>query len=296
MIIWTRLGRISAIAAGAGAGLVTYYYQKVQEEKSVVHNSWTNIDPKLINPCSIWDQDWDCRDPHSIVRPLRNDSPEEQNRYNSELAANQPKATRHIILIRHGEYLDEGERDSTHRLTERGRLQASLTGKRLKELAIKWDNVIVSTMVRAQETAEMILKEIDFEEHKKKNCPYLQEGAPIPPQPPVGHWKPEHSQFFQDGARIEMAFRKYFHRANVDQKEDSYTLLIGHGNVIRYFVCRALQFPAEAWLRLSINHASITWISIRPTGNVTIKTLGDSGHIPANMLTYRIPRDIRNFV
>lgn len=67
-------------------------------------------------------------------------------------------------------------------------------------------------------------------------------------------------QFFQDGARIEAGFRKHFHRADVTQKEDSYTLIVCHANVIRYFVCRALQFPPQAWLRLSLNHASITWV------------------------------------
>lgn len=45
-------------------------------------------------------------------------------------------------------------------------------------------------------------------------------------------------QFFQDGARIEAAFRKFFYRADVDQKEDSYEIFVGHSNVIRYFVCR----------------------------------------------------------
>ena len=33
--------------------------------------------------------------------------------------------------------------------------------------------------------------------------------------------------------------------------------------ICRYFVCRALQFPPEAWLRISLKHASITWITIR---------------------------------
>lgn len=296
MVVWTRLHRFSAIAAGAGAGLATYYYHKLTEKENVVQNSWTTIDHKNINPCSIWDKDWDCRDPKSLVRPPKNDSAEEQNRYNAAIEACRPKATRHIILVRHGEYLDVGEEDDTHRLTARGRAQATLTGKRLKELNITWDSVIASTMVRAQETANLVLNEIDFDPKIKKNCPYLREGAPIPPQPPVGHWKPESSQFFRDGARIEAAFRRYFHRANAKQEHDSYTLIVGHGNVIRYFVCRALQFPTEAWLRLSINHASITWLSIGPTGRVTIKSLGDSGHIPANLLTYKIPRDSGKFV
>jgi hypothetical protein len=45
-------------------------------------------------------------------------------------------------------------------------------------------------------------------------------------------------QFFQDGARIEAAFRKYFYRAEKSQEKDSYEILVCHANVIRYFVCR----------------------------------------------------------
>ena len=44
--------------------------------------------------------------------------------------------------------------------------------------------------------------------------------------------------FFQDNPRIEGAFRKYIHRAAPSQTEDSYDLIVCHGNVIRYFVCR----------------------------------------------------------
>lgn len=49
----------------------------------------------------------------------------------------------------------------------------------------------------------------------------------------------------------------------------------------------ALQVPAEAWLRISLNHASITWISIQPSGRVTLRLLGDSGHIPPEFVTSR---------
>lgn len=55
--------------------------------------------------------------------------------------------------------------------------------------------------------------------------------------------------------------------------------------LIFFILFRALQFPPEAWLRLSLNHASITWISITPSGRVILRTLGDSGHIPANLIT-----------
>lgn len=45
-------------------------------------------------------------------------------------------------------------------------------------------------------------------------------------------------QFFQDGPRIEAAFRKHLHRADVDQVGDSVEIYVCHANVIRYFVCR----------------------------------------------------------
>lgn len=50
---------------------------------------------------------------------------------------------------------------------------------------------------------------------------------------------------------------------------------------------RALQIPPEAWLRISLNHASMTWISIHPSGRVTLRSLGESGHIPPESVTSR---------
>lgn len=64
-------------------------------------------------------------------------------------------------------------------------------------------------------------------------------------------------------------------------------MIVCHANVIRYFVCRALQIPPEAWLRMSLDHASITWISIQPSGRVTLRHLGDSGHISPEFVTSR---------
>ena len=46
-------------------------------------------------------------------------------------------------------------------------------------------------MIRAIETAELIRKELNLPELPVSMDPLLAEGAPIPPEPPVGHWKPE---------------------------------------------------------------------------------------------------------
>lgn len=54
-------------------------------------------------------------------------------------------------------------------------------------------------------------------------------------------------QYHEDGARIEAAFRRYIHRADPKQKEDSYEIIVCHANVIRYFVCRFVS-PAGSVL------------------------------------------------
>ncbi len=51
-------------------------------------------------------------------------------------------------------------------------------------------------------------------------------------------------------------------------------------------VCsRALQFPPEGWLRMGLNNGSITWLTIRPSGRVGLRSLGDSGFMPPDKLT-----------
>jgi serine/threonine-protein phosphatase PGAM5 len=64
-------------------------------------------------------------------------------------------------------------------------------------------------------------------------------------------------------------------------KEDKheFEVIVCHGNVIRYFFCRALQLPPEAWLRMSVFNCSITYIVLRPNGLVSARMMGDIGHL-----------------
>lgn len=124
--------------------------------------------------------------------------------------------------------------------------------------------------------------------------------------------------------RIEQAFRKYFFRADMPElpvveeeknkniiattagetntaetaKEDTqqkqlkphpqheFEIIVCHANVIRYFFCRALQLPPEAWLRLCTFNCSLTYFTIRPTGTVSCRMLGDIGHLPHELCTF----------
>lgn len=48
---------------------------------------------------------------------------------------------------------------------------------------------------------------------------------------------------------------------------------------------RALQFPPEGWLRMSLNNGSITHLVIRPSGRVALRMLGDTGFMPPEKIT-----------
>ena len=47
-----------------------------------------------------------------------------------------------------------------------------------------------------------------------------------------------------------------------------------------------MELPPEAWLRYGPFSCSITYSTIRPTGNVSCRMLGDIGHLPYNMATF----------
>ncbi|XP_069034099.1 serine/threonine-protein phosphatase PGAM5, mitochondrial isoform X2 [Embiotoca jacksoni] len=243
--------------------------------------AWTPASHTPAPTGHTWDFNWDKRDPSALSNGKKKDSPTTEDP-SSEQDNGKPKATRNILLIRHSQYNLSGNNDRERILTPLGREQAELTGQRLAALGLKYDVLIHSSMARATETANIISKHLSGVE--LLSCDLLREGAPIEPVPPVTHWKPD-AVYHEDGARIEAAFRRYIHRADPKQKEDSYEIIVCHANVIRYFVCRALQFPPEGWLRMGLNNGSITWLTIRPSGRVALRTLGDAGFMPPDKLT-----------
>lgn len=146
------------------------------------------------------------RDPASLVKPIKSKAtPEDENKYNERLEAVKPTAVRHLILIRHGQYNLDGATDSDRFLTEVGRKQAAFTGERLKLLQIPFDKMIRSTMTRAQETGKIISTHIT--NIPIENCSLIEEGAPIAPQPPIGHWHPEPHVSFECHISIKLYFR-----------------------------------------------------------------------------------------
>uniref|UniRef100_A0A5F8A4E6 Serine/threonine-protein phosphatase PGAM5, mitochondrial n=1 Tax=Macaca mulatta TaxID=9544 RepID=A0A5F8A4E6_MACMU len=217
----------------------------------------------------VWDPNWDRREPLSLINLRKRNVESGEEELASKLDHYKAKATRHIFLIRHSQYHVDGSLEKDRTLTPLGREQAELTGLRLASLGLKFNKIVHSSMTRAIETTDIISRHLPGV--CKVSTDLLREGAPIEPDPPVSHWKPEAVRWGLSALPV--------------QEEDSYEIFICHANVIRYIVCRALQFPPEGWLRLSLNNGSITHLVIRPNGRVALRTLGDTGFMPPDKIT-----------
>ncbi|CAF1223179.1 unnamed protein product [Rotaria sp. Silwood1] len=191
---------------------------------------------------------------------------------------------RHYYLIRHGQYFDNARTLNDMKLTLLGKEQLEYTGKRLNQMNIKFDRLIHSGMVRAYESAIIINQQFDskLELIEDKN---LSEGLPVAPIPYAGISQRD-VDAFGDRARIDAAFTKYFHRSQKNQYKETHDIIVFHANILRYFICKIMQFPIQAWLRITLNHGSITQIAILSDGSVLLKSVGDSGFIPANKVTF----------
>lgn len=80
--------------------------------------------PKL--PYPLWHRNWDGREPPS--------SGDKEKDREFMRKVRKRGVTRHIILIRHGQYEESQKHDETRKLTPLGKVQADLTGRRLAEM------------------------------------------------------------------------------------------------------------------------------------------------------------------
>jgi serine/threonine-protein phosphatase PGAM5 len=262
--------------------------------------------PKIQYPA--WDYNWD-------GNMTSVSSPESVSTAQGLRESKARGTTRHIILVRHGQYDETHDEDGKRILTPLGRRQAIQTGQRLAILVrggtggmderfdapCRIKAIHQSDMARAKETASLIASWLPGVPLMDPD-PRLNEGIPapmIPLRPDVGNVE---QSIDNDRGRIEEAFQKYIYRSettpssspeesskgdtDTNQVEQEFEVIVCHGNVIRYFFCRALQLPPEAWLRLSVFNCSLTYLMIHPNGYVQARMLGDVGHLDYDDTTF----------
>lgn len=189
-------------------------------------------------------------------------------------------AARTIILVRHGNYVpDEADSSPGPGLSPLGIAQAKLAAARLAGMPGKFDAIVASPMTRAQETAKVIAAElpgVPFE-----TLPELAECTPATRRKEITKDdKPE--ELAVCAAKLDAIFAERFVPARGTERRE---LFVCHGNVTRYLVTKALGVDTEAWLEMSVGHASLTQIRIEPDGRFKVISVGDVGHIPPNLQT-----------
>ena len=192
------------------------------------------------------------------------------------LQAAESNFTRTIFLVRHGTYVPDPKADpeSGPGLTPLGIAQARLTAARLAALPIRFQSITSSTLTRAQQTAAEI--RLQLPEVPGSASPQLSECTP----PMTQTATVEQASCKQ---QLDAAFAKFAAPALDSDKND---LLVCHGNVIRYFVTKALGVDTRAWPAMSVAHASLTLIRIRKDGSMQVIAVGDTGHIPPNLQSF----------
>jgi len=186
---------------------------------------------------------------------------------------------RTVWLLRHGQEAPERPRPLGGRLTELGRRQAALTAQRIAELPIR--RIVASTLHRAAETAQIVAAhfpavQIEYTEE-------LWECLPVIPPHLTEYLRaltPE--TIAANQARLDQAYQRYF----VEDTQPGMTLLVCHGNVIRYLLCRILGMPGEEFARFDIFNCGLCRVDWKTILGRQVTGLNDVGHLPVEMQTY----------
>ncbi|MBE2199621.1 MAG: histidine phosphatase family protein [Anaerolinea sp.] len=189
---------------------------------------------------------------------------------------------RTVYLLRHGqEDRDNSPDEWGGDLTTIGIAQAQAAGKQLRHTPLT--SIHVSTLRRARHTAKYVAEFHPGVPLLGTNL--LWECVPnIPPslQDMMTHISPE--QVERDQARIAHAYDRYFREP--ENGVDHHDLVVCHGNLIRYFVCRILQAPPEMWVNLEICNCGITRIEVHADGRRVLVSHNDCSHLPPELVTF----------
>jgi serine/threonine-protein phosphatase PGAM5 len=190
-----------------------------------------------------------------------------------------PGFTRTIYLVRHGNYDEatKGDEDVIGGLTPLGLAQARLVAARLAGMPVTFSSLITSPMTRARQTAGVVNQSLP--RLQLQITPVLRECTPRTWRADIMKDTPPAKAAAAE-AQLNTAFAKYFVPA---QGSDQHDILVCHGNVIRYFVTKALGVDSQAWLGFAVAHASLTIIQVNAQGACKVIAVGDSGHIPPNL-------------
>ncbi len=176
-----------------------------------------------------------------------------------------------LYLVRHGQY-DEADDGG---LTKTGRIQAGLAARALRHVRV--GTIYTSTLRRALETTEIFAR--SFPKVPIRSMHLLREGVPTD-IPRIPDYAPR-QRIRADRARAEAAFERLFRPTRRSRSD----VVIAHGNLIRFFACKALEIDPVTWVKLGSTHCSITEIVIEQTGYMRLRSFNETHHLPRKLRT-----------
>lgn len=198
-------------------------------------------------------------------------------------------AVRYLYIARHG------AADAFGNLTDVGREQARLLGKRLAHLPIT--AVWHSPLPRAAETAkelDMLLGGIAPVAEAAElidHVPYVPSPEDTPPS-----WVPFFDGYDSEeaaaGHRVAHNLTARFASAP-DGGEDMHEVLITHSYPIAWLIRDALDAPAVRWLGLSSANTALTVIEHRPSVSPSINMFNDMSHLRPELRWTGFPAALR---
>ena len=189
------------------------------------------------------------------------------------------RLVRTVFLLRHGQHAPDAPDDLGGGLTPLGRCQARRAARRVAEQGI--GRLVASNMRRARQTAEILAAEVPS--LVVEIDPDLRECVPSVP--------PGQQVFYPQGVRqgdcaacrerLDRAFERY-----VETPAAGNTVLVAHGNAIRYLLCRVLDLPTDAWAKFDINNCGLCRVDVKTMLGTQVTGLNDIGHLSPSMVTF----------
>ena len=138
-------------------------------------------------------------------------------------------------------------------------------------------------MPRAQETAAIVTKTMGYRK-KLYGSDLLHECVPgFPKKLRKKHGYSDLKKLKKDKLQLDQIYKDIFTFSKKNRTE----LVVCHGNVIRYLLCKALKIDTETWTRFDIKQCGISMIELNSkTRSMKIIAHNDVGHIPHKLQTF----------
>lgn len=202
-------------------------------------------------------------------------------------------ATRYLYLARHA----EASADETE-LTEAGRRQATLLGRRLRDSPIS--ALHHGPLPRAAQTAALVAEQLDGRVRPRVSeaagdfVPYVPERDELPPDSAdavLGFLGGTSATDRERGAALARQAVALF-TGPADGDEDRHELVVTHNFLIGWLVREVLDAPKSRWLGLNHCNAALTVIRYAPGRPHFVLLFNDMRHLPPELQWTGFPPEL----